>query len=1125
MLHVVTGLFHPDLEQSLASDLRSLKADRPFSPCLILVPSESLRTYLKWTLCVERGQPLFNVHVLTFHQLVLRVLEERDRHSSSRLRSGSFFREWVLHLLREQGENLVGLEGLASMPGACAALRSTLNDFKNARVDPESITEAISHGQRSEDRRLQSIIRLYRAFLDVRNDWSWYDHEDLAVLAVDLVPDSSFLQQQAHVFYYGFYDLTQVQLDVFRMVVRHYPTTLYFPLLDKHPAFRFAQQFFDQHVFGLATGSIERRVKAVHRSPCRSLFDPSGEFGTSQATPRIETAKDERDGRFSESHDEHPRNGVGVDRLVCRLLTVSGARDEIEVVAKEIRAVVQERQVAFRDVGVVGRTMDGYTDLIPRIFHEQGVPFRSRLHRPLTQYPFPQTFLRLLRLRQSKLDRQTTFEVLHSPFLHWKVFCPEIRSPRPELWEQASRWLGIDKGMHEWERLDPYVEAGLVLTGRRRQGETVIRGREIHNLRHVIRRLDQLLQEFPEEGSWDVFADRTVSLMDSAFAGGERHAGALTPSAFDEWELGSESFRITQAVKECVTEIRSLAHTGETISYAEFLAALNRVMEERAVPIRPAMENGVWVGDAMAARGLSFRFLFVIGLTDHVFPRHVQEDAFLRDSVRRFLESDLGFKIEEKARGYDEEQLLFFLLVHAAREQITLVAQRSDEEGRATIPSWYLQEIRRCLPDLSPADVSRSMLQKSQTGTYAVESRRTPRERLIRNLLQRRVPDQSTEEPHEWRRILQKGMETLHRRESDGRLNAYDGVTGHLTEYWEWLCGHGLSPTSLEHYVTCPFQYFARDVLALRAADDTETTEDVQPLEIGKLVHDIVNEWYARLSEQEWFTRPDSSDLPHHILMDVAESVFREFERTHRVGPALLWEMQRERLLEIFERILRQDLNEMDRTWTPVTFEQRLEGTMTVNAAGAATTFPITGQLDRVDWSPSTRRYRVIDYKYTARTTGLATEKSLARDVVRGTRLQPILYMELAGQGVPPLLPDEHESDADPATCDGVWFYVVAPGALGEDEGFVPVPFSSATRDRLKPQLEKTMTTIVEGIRRGKFFLVRGEQCTWCEVRSVCHRHHQESARRAREDVEQTRDHRTLRYKKADWIPDKGRRE
>ena len=104
---------------------------------------------------------------------------------------------------------------------------------------------------------------------------------------------------------------------------------------------------------------------------------------------------------------------------------------------------------------------------------------------------------------------------------------------------------------------------------------------------------------------------------------------------------------------------------------------------------------------------------------------------------------------------------------------------------------------------------------------------------------------------------------------------------------------------------------------------------------------------------------------------------------------------------------------------------------------------PLTGQLDRVDWSPSTRRYRIIDYKFTG--SGVMTDQALTRDVVQGTRLQPLLYMELAGQGLPPLLEQTSGQDG-PVVCDGVWFYVVAPGELPEEQGFAPVAFSTETR-------------------------------------------------------------------------------
>ena len=1080
MLHVVTGFFHPDLEQALASDLRSVTTP-PSSPCLVLVPSESLRTYLKWVFCIEKGLPLFNVHLLTFHQLAVRLLEEQGRQVAARLRGESFFREWVHQRLRRRDADFTGLNELASMPGGWAALWATLKDLKDARVDVGAALEAFGQSPFSTDRRLQSVIRLYEAWCDDQGRHSLYDHDDVAVLALDLVSESSWLRQQARIFYYGFYDLTQGQLDLFQTIVRQYPTTLYFPLLDQHPAFHFAQQFFDRHVRGLATGTIEHKVETA--SPFRDLFDP---------------ARESRSHKFGVS-GEPIAEATGA-RESCRLITVSGANDEIEVVAKEILALAHEQRIPFHDVGVVGRTLAGYEDVLPRVFSAHGIPFQATFRRPLSQYPFPQTLLRLLALRLPDSDRNATFDVLHSPFVNWQTFCPDLAAPRPGMWEQLSREVGIEHGLQERERLIRFFETGVPMPHKRRRGEDTIPGEEVRNLWHVLDRLNQFLDAFPEEAGWEVFTDRTLALMDHVLLSPSSDRDAADPEA-------ERTANVYQAVRECFAEIRALADVSGPVRYAEFHSTLTRFMEDRLVRNPSQAGNGVRVVDAMAARGLSFRFLFVIGLTDHVFPRHIREDGFFRDSARRFLDVHLGFKIQEKTRGYDEEKLLFYLLMHAARDGVTLVAQRSDEEGRTTIPSWYLQEVERCMPNLSSVDVPRSMLHKPQARPYAEEARWTPRERLIRHLLHRRKPARSTAEEPEWWQVVEKGLAALQVQESERpHLNAYDGLTGPLPEYWKGL---SLSATSLQRYATCPFQYFVRNVLGLHVPETTHRSLGLDSLEVGTLLHGILREWYGRLAEHGWFAQEAPSDFkPLGILKQVAESAFRDFEQQNAVGPALLWEMRQEQIMNMLERILEQDKRELEHEWRPVLFEVPLKGEMPVQVAKGTTFIPLTGQLDRVDWSPSRHRYRIIDYKFTG--SGVMTDQELARAVVQGTRLQPLLYMELAGQGIPPLLAQTPGQDG-PVVCEGVWFYVVAPQALPEEQGFAPVAFSADTRDRAAPQLETMMTTFVEGIRQGKFFIVPGRHCDWCDVRAVCHRTHPASARRAREDYQQINAHRNVR--------------
>ena len=1097
MLHVVTGLFQPDLEQALASDLRSVTTP-PSSPCLVLVPSESLRAHLKWTFCIEKGLPLFNVHLLTFHQLAVRLLEEQGRQVAARLRGESFFREWVHQRLRKRDTDFAGLNELASMPGGWAALWATLKDLKDARVDAGAVLEAFGQSPFSADRRLQAVIRLYRTWCDDQGHHSLYDHDDVAVLALDLVSESSWLRQQARIFYYGFYDLTQGQLDLFQAIVRQYPATLYFPLLDQHPAFRFAQQFFDQHVRGLATGTIEHKVEST--SPFRDLFDPSPE---------------------SQSKIHNPKSTISS----CRLITVSGANDEIDVVAKEIMALVQERRIPFHDVGVVGRTLTGYEDVLPRVFSAHGIPFQATLCRPLSQYPLSQILLRLLGLRLPDSDRNATFDVLHSPFVNWRTFCPDLATPRPGVWERLSREVGIEQGPRERERLVRFFETGVPMPHNRRRGEDTIPGEEVRNLWHVLDRLTQLLDAFPEEAGWEVFTDQALALMDDVLINPSQDISDCGLRIVD-WELGMQNQQsaiknpqskirnpqsvVYQAIRECFAEIRALTDVSGPVRYAEFHSTLTRFMEERLVRNPSQAENGVRVIDAMAARGLSFRYLFVIGLTDHVFPRHIREDGFLRDSARRFLDVHLGFKIQEKTRGYDEEKLLFYLLMHAARDGVTLVAQRSDEEGRTTIPSWYLQEVERCMPGLAAVDVPRSALHKSQAVSYADEARWTPRERLVRHVLQRHEPVRATAGEPAWWRMLGNGLAALRDQESDRpHLNAYDGVTGPLPEYWKGLT---LSATSLQRYATCPFQYFVRNVLGLHVSRPTSRSQGPGALEVGTLLHEILGKWYDRLERYGWFAQDAPPDFkPLDILKQVAEMAFREFEQQNSVGPALLWEMQQEQIVTILERILEQDRRELGDEWRPILFEEPVKGEMTVKVAKGTTSLSMTGQLDRVDWSSSRRRYRIIDYKFTG--SSVMTDQALARAVVQGTRLQPLLYMELAGQGIPPLLEQKLGlgKAGQAVTCEGVWFYVVSPRELPEEQGFAPVAFTAETRAGIASQTETLMTTLVEGIRQGKFFIVPGRHCDWCDVRAVCHRTHPASARRAREDYKQIRAHRNVR--------------
>ena len=73
----------------------------------------------------------------------------------------------------------------------------------------------------------------------------------------------------------------------------------------------------------------------------------------------------------------------------------------------------------------------------------------------------------------------------------------------------------------------------------------------------------------------------------------------------------------------------------------------------------------------------------------------------MRDHIRRRLSEVLGNLIPEKLRGFEEERLLFYFLLNAARERLYLLYERSDEAGKPKVQSHYLMDILQKVKNIS----------------------------------------------------------------------------------------------------------------------------------------------------------------------------------------------------------------------------------------------------------------------------------------------------------------------------------------------------------------------------------------------------------------------------------------
>ena len=484
MLRIVTGPFHPALDRALVEDIRSCKTDDPFAPLAVIVPSASLVEQLKQSLTRHEPRAFLNIHFLTFHQLALRLrddlaaVSEASPEPTLQLVDDFFFEQLVRQVVRRKLPGLEPLTRLPASPGTWKGLWATVRDLKDAVVAPTTALKALTEGVFEEDDRtwLRSLFTLHAAIMEASRSLGVGSPDDLAASLGRDLSGSSFLNGLQRLFYYGFYDLSQVQLSFFESVVRVAPTTLYFPLQDC-PAFFFARQFFERHLLPLADTHEDR----------------SGEGDRTATTELVELS----------------------------VTNVIGVEEELATVCREILTLVEVNGYRFDEIGVVARTLEPYQARLQSVFDHHLVPFTSTAGRPLSREPLVKTLLRLASLPLNDFDRAAMLDVVTSPFYHAQGAGSARANLRPDIWRSLVYTLGITKGEAEWRRLAEPASSSILRDAEAEPDEddqTMVGTRETSQLTYLWELVSRLIHDcraLPAQGSIGTLTDAFLTLVKS----------------------------------------------------------------------------------------------------------------------------------------------------------------------------------------------------------------------------------------------------------------------------------------------------------------------------------------------------------------------------------------------------------------------------------------------------------------------------------------------------------------------------------------------------------------------------------------------------------------------------------
>jgi len=281
-----------------------------------------------------------------------------------------------------------------------------------------------------------------------------------------------------------------------------------------------------------------------------------------------------------------------------------------------------------------------------------------------------------------------------------------------------------------------------------------------------------------------------------------------------------------------------------------------------------------------------------------------------------------------------------------------------------------------------------------------------------------------------------------------------------------------ISPTRLEAYAFCPYQYLLNGIMGIEALTEPEKEATINPLDKGTLVHSILWKFFTDLKKERGSSlQLDPKDLER--LLEIANKKFVEFEQMGVTGYSMLWEVEKRNILDNLMDFFSEELNETE--FIPTYFEVRYgmkhldfqeseistEEPVPLKLAGK--TVNLRGRIDRIDLTKDGKRARVRDYK-----TGKVSAKS--NDFQGGRTLQLPLYLYAARQ----LLGRLHKG----IEVESAEYYFLKSGK--------PVGFEGSELKAKEAKLQEILKTIAGCIEDGVFIAVPDGQCRYCELKIIC---------------------------------------
>ncbi len=668
------------------------------------------------------------------------------------------------------------------------ALKAAFRDLVSAEVCVKDLLEI----KNSEELPLQqqkdilgNFIVCYDEYLKKISKQDFFTYGQFFTNAINNTPKNPYLESFDKIIFYGFYDFTSLQYNLFKAVCNNFETEVYFPYKDT-PAYSFTENFYKINILPLAAQKTILPEEDLPLSKVAdNIFDPN--------LPKTKNAD-------------------------IKIISVSGITAEVQAAAKEILFLKEKHNIPFSEIALFARSIEPYKYDIPVIFAQNKIPVNFNFELPLLHHPFAAFVYNLLNLRRNDFYGADVCAVLASPY--FTFYDPS--------WQVILKNRNISGGLSQWQYLY-YI---------RNKGLNIPEQQYIEHSQKIISCLQELntsYQTLEKPAPFDILAKTALDFLDIYIK------KDLTPQETDILHHIKNIIRNTGSF----SDIRKNASTGEFME--EILAAIKEKTYNKAQSFTEGVECGDIMAlrgqnfKAAVFLGMNEGIMPATPAPDPVLKEEYrsllkQTGVMIHSQIERYFEEKLLFNfalssVEKKAvficeRSDNEGKDKIYSLY------LNRIAQTTDKNLKK--PDLVLSRRESEKLKAWPFEFLTAQEASVYTALYC------PKDSILNCTFNPQNQKDDT------LAVLFKNSALL--RTLNQGLNSCDGIIERENILFSNIQQKGLSPSSLSKLWQCPFKYLA-EFITQEDKPSVYDRAEIPHADKGNLYHKILEQFYKKITD------------------------------------------------------------------------------------------------------------------------------------------------------------------------------------------------------------------------------------------------------------------------------------